>query len=230
MKNRQCCTVMFLAACTFLLSMALAQPSPQGDPSKKPIAAISDVRKAYIQQLTWARAQFDQAVKAAKEKQDAADREAKADYLVALRKALRSAMAAQKLQEANAIDAEIKLIEAEIRPMVVQTKPKPNDSDRSEVTDKKLAELIVSKRWLLDYRSPSTNGRRLVAWTFDANGTLSDTSQPNWWIRDGELVTCRLSNRWRYNSEAGRWESILNKADNPDNAAYIWPQDAQRPR
>lgn len=93
---------LFLLLCP-LLAVFAAEDSPKG-------VVAQQARKALDQQLKWADAQFEQAVKAAKLKRDAAASEAIAEYRNKLKAALDAALKAKNVEEVKRIDAELKAV------------------------------------------------------------------------------------------------------------------------
>ncbi len=65
-------------------------------------------RRVYEQQLNWTNGEFEQALKAAREKRDAAEKSHRAEYVATLKRALDVALQAKDLEESNRISAAIK--------------------------------------------------------------------------------------------------------------------------
>lgn len=65
-------------------------------------------RRVYEQQLNWTNGEFEQTMKAAREKRDAAEKSHRAEYVATLKRALDVALQAKDLEESNRISAAIK--------------------------------------------------------------------------------------------------------------------------
>ena len=207
--------VVFLSVCVLLFASlvgsAPAAPAVPAKPAGK--GPLADARRNYEQQLVWSKSQFDQAVKVAKDKQEGADRAARTEYVAALKKALAVALKAQNLEEANAVDAEIKALE--------RSNGEPVAS--KSLDDQALIDIVMRTRWVLD--QPGAAGRQRTPWTFEANGTVSDAAQPFWWLGHGELITYKSGSRWLFNQAKGRWENEANPPNAPDRGTYLVPAE-----
>lgn len=196
----------------FLILLGLACLVHGADERSKAPAAV-EARKVFEQQTKWADAEYQQAVAAAAGKRDAALKTARVDYVTKLKGALDTALKLKNLEEANRIDTEAKAVAAE-----------PSGRGGGE-DDRRLAELLVRGRWQLDFWNGGTKGRKVLTWTFDADGGLSDQGHPNWRVENGVLEVYRVFNRFRFNAAARRWEAEVNRVVPSDQGTYIFPAD-----